>query len=148
MKNSLDDFADKLQEEIFEETREAYGEEVFSRWQNPRFMGKMTNGSSVGRVTGRCGDSMEIYLRIMNGHVEEANFFTDGCGASVACGSVAAELACSKGLDEAAQIGGDTILEALGGLPEEEAHCAFLAAAALMAAIHQWIVACRDTDKR
>jgi len=139
MKNTVDDFVAGLQEQIFEETRKTYGEEVFSRWQNPKFMGKMTKASSVGRVTGRCGDSMEIYLRIRNDHIEEVNFFTDGCGASVACGSMAAELACGKGLDEAAQIGGDTIFEALGGLPEEEAHCAYLAAETLQVALHEWM---------
>ena len=148
MEKTLDDFVTKLQEEIFEKTKETYGEEVFSRWQNPRFMGKMKNASSVGRVTGRCGDSMEIYLRIRNDHIEEVNFFTDGCGSSVACGSMAAELASGKGLDEAAQIGGDTILQALGGLPEEEDHCAFLAAETLIAAIHQWMVANLKTDER
>jgi nitrogen fixation NifU-like protein len=140
MKKAMDDFIDNLQEQIFEETREVYGEEVFSRWQDPRFMGKMTNASAVGRVTGRCGDSMEIYLRIRNDHIEEINFYTDGCGSSVACGSMAADLASGKGLDEAAQIGGDTILEALGGLPEEEAHCAYLAAETLQVALHEWML--------
>jgi nitrogen fixation NifU-like protein len=140
MKKRMDDFIDNLQEQIFEETREAYGEEVFSRWQNPRFMGKMTDASSVGRITGPCGDTMEIYLRIRNDHIEEINFFTDGCGSSVACGSMAAELASGKGLDEAAQIGGDTILEALKGLPEEEAHCANLTAETLKVALHEWML--------
>jgi len=146
MKNSLDDFVDRLQEQVFDETRTTYGEEVFSRWQNPRFMGKMKNASSVGRVTGRCGDSMEIYLLIENDHIEKARFFTDGCGWSVACGSVAVDLAMGKDLDEAAKIGGDRILKALGGLPEEEKHCAFLAAETLIAAIHQWMVAKTKTD--
>ena len=139
MKKPTDDFVDKLQEQILDETRETYGEEVFSRWQNPKFMGKMTNASCVGRITGSCGDSMEIYLRISNDHIEEASFFTDGCGSSVACGSMAAELAADKDLDEVTQIEGDTILEALGGLPEEETHCAFLAAEALQAALHEWM---------
>jgi nitrogen fixation NifU-like protein len=58
----------------------------------------------------------------------------------VACGSIVAELARGKDLDEAAQIGGDTVLEALGALPEEERHCAYLAAEALQAAIHQWML--------
>ncbi len=140
MKNSLDDFVDKLQEQIFGETKATYGKEVFSRWQNPKCMGRMVNASCVGRLTGNCGDSMEIYLRIRNDHIEEANFFTDGCGSSVACGSVVAELATGKDLDEAAQIDGDTVLMVLGVLPEEEKHCAFLAAETLMAAIHQWLV--------
>ncbi len=140
MEKSLDDFVAELQEQIFEETRKTYGEVVFSRWQNPKFMGRMTDASCVGRVTGSCGDTMEIYLRIKDDKIQQASFFTEGCGASVACGSMVAELVFGKDLDEAAQIGGDAVLEALGGLPEEENHCAFLAAEALMAAIHEWML--------
>ncbi|MEJ2365830.1 MAG: iron-sulfur cluster assembly scaffold protein [Deltaproteobacteria bacterium] len=140
MEKTLDDFVTKLQEEIFEKTKETYGEAVFSRWQNPRFMGKMTDPSCVGRVTGTCGDTMEIYLKLEKDRVREASFFTAGCGASVACGSIVAELVTGKDLDDAAQIGGDTVLETLGALPEEERHCAYLAAEALQAAIHQWML--------
>ena len=148
MKNPMDDFVDKLQEQIFEETREVYGEEVFNRWQNPKFMGRMTNASCVGRLTGNCGDRMEIYLRIRNDQVEEASFFTEGCGASVACGSMVAELATGKDLEEVSQIGGDTVLMALGGLPEEENHCAFLAAETLLAAIHEWMLQSSKAEER
>ena len=148
MKRPMDDFVDKLQEQILDETRETYGEEVFSRWQNPKFMGKMTNGSCVGRITGSCGDSMEIYLRISNDHIEEASFFTDGCGSSVACGSMAVELATGKELAEVTQIEGDTILEALGGLPEEEGHCAYLAAETLKVALHAWMFQGSKAEER
>jgi nitrogen fixation NifU-like protein len=147
MKNSPDDFVEKLQEQIFEETRQTYGEEVFSRWQNPKYMGKLTNASCAGRITGICGDTMEIYLQIEDDRIQEASFFTDGCGCSVACGSVVVELATGKDLDEAASIGGDTVLQALGGLPEEERHCAFLAAETLMAAIHEWISPARHNPE-
>lgn len=140
MKDSMDDFVDKLQEQIFEESRETYGEEVFSRWQEPRFLGRMTNASSVGRVTGPCGDTMEIYLQLDDDLIQKVSFFTDGCGSSVACGSVAAELATGKVFDEAGLIGGDTILDVLKGLPEEEHHCAYLAAEALQVAIHEWML--------
>ena len=140
MKNPMDDFVDKLQEQIFEESRETYGEEVFSRWQNPRFMGKMTDASSVGRITGTCGDTMEIYLRIRDEEIQETSFYTDGCSSSVACGSVAAELATGKEFDEAVLMGGDTILDILKGLPKEECHCAYLAAEALQVAIHEWML--------
>jgi nitrogen fixation NifU-like protein len=148
MKNPLDDFVDKLQEQILEESREIYGEEVLSRWQKPKFIGKMTDPSCVARLTGTCGDSMEIYLRIRNDHIEEVNFFTNGCGSSVACGSMAAELASGKSLDEAARIGGDTILDALGGLPEEETHCAYLAAETLQVAVHEWMLQGSKTEEK
>jgi nitrogen fixation NifU-like protein len=148
MKNPMDDFVDKLQEQIFEESRETYGEEVFSRWQNPRFMGKMTDASSVGRITGTCGDTMEIYLRIRDEEIQETSFYTDGCSSSVACGSVAAELATGKDFDEAGLIGGDTILEVLKGLPEEEHHCAYLAAEAIQVAIHKWMLQGSKTEEK
>ena len=110
-------------------------------------MGRMTDASSVGRVTGPCGDTMEIYLQLEGDRIQKASFFTDGCGSSVACGSVVAELATGKDLEKAAQIGGDTVLMALGGLPEEESHCAFLATEALMAAIHEWMLQRSETEK-
>ena len=148
MKKPMDDFIDRLQAQIFEETRKTYGEEVFSRWKNPKFMGRMPGASCVGRITGRCGDSMEIYLRIRNDHIDETSFFTDGCGSSVACGSMAAELATGKHLDDAASIGGDTILAALGGLPAEESHCAYLAAETLHVALHEWISCGSETEEK
>jgi nitrogen fixation NifU-like protein len=148
MKNPMDDFVDKLQEQIFEESKETYGEEVFSRWQNPRFMGRMTDASSVGRITGPCGDTMEIYLQLDDDLIQKASFFTDGCGSSVACGSVAAELATGKDFDEAGLIGGDTILEVLKGLPEEEHHCAYLAAEAIQVAIHKWMLQGSKTEEK
>lgn len=140
MKDSMDDFVETLQEQIFKESKETYGEEVFSRWRNPRFMGRMTNASSVGRITGRCGDSMEVYLQFEDDLIQKASFFTDGCGSSVACGSVAAELATGKEFDEAGLIDGATILGVLKGLPEEEHHCAYLAAEALQVALHEWML--------
>ncbi|MDH3775367.1 MAG: iron-sulfur cluster assembly scaffold protein [Deltaproteobacteria bacterium] len=148
MKNPMDDFVDKLQEQIFEETRVAYGEEVFSRWQDPKFMGRMTDASSVGRITGTCGDTMEIYLRIRDEKIQETSFFTDGCGSSVACGSIAAELATGKEFDEVGLIGGDTILEVLKGLPEEEHHCAYLAAETLQVALHEWMLQGSKTEEK
>ena len=140
MKNPKDDFVAKLQEQILNETRAIYGEEVFSRWQHPKFMGRMTDASSVGRITGTCGDTMEIYLQLEGDRIQKASFLTDGCGSSVACGSVAAELATGKDFDEAVLIGGDTILDILKGLPEEEHHCAYLAAESLQVAIHEWML--------
>ena len=140
MKKPMDDFVDRLQEQIFDETKAIYGEEVFARWQNPKFMGKMTDATAVGRITGTCGDSMEIYLRVENDHIQRASFFTNGCGAAVACGSMAVELATGKQIDDALCVGGDTILEALGGLPADESHCAYLSAETLMAAIHEWML--------
>jgi nitrogen fixation NifU-like protein len=120
--------------------RPVAGNESPLRWYRPIYMGRLPQASAAAKIRGRCGDTMEMYLRIENDRIVEARFFTDGCGSSVACGLVAAKLATGKEIDEAALIGGDTILEVLNGLAEKERHCAYLAAETLQTAIHDWIV--------
>jgi len=139
MSDKLDDFISQLQEQIYEETRTALGQKGFERWLNPRYGGDMKNPDGHARITGSCGDTMQIFLKFENENVTEATFQTDGCGSSTVCGSFAAELALGKNPDELAKITGDTILELLGRLPEEERHCAYLAAEALQAALDSYM---------
>lgn len=77
---------------------------------------------------------MEFWLAVSNGKVESVSFVTDGCEASHACGSMATSLALGRKLGDAAALGQEDILTALGGLPAESEHCALLAANALRAA--------------
>lgn len=103
-------------------------------------MRPLRGASCRGRVTGACGETMEIYLKIKDDRVEDATFFTDGCQCSVICACLATHLSKGKTVDEAIQIGGDTLLMILNSLPESETHCAFLAAETLHAAIHDWML--------
>lgn len=139
MGNNLDSFIDGLQDQIFQETRAAYGELAFERWQNMRHMGSLENPHGYARVTGSCGDTMEIFLKFQADYVQKATFQTDGCGASAVCGSFAAEMAIDKTPDELLEITGDKILEILGGFPKEDEHCAYLAAETLQEALNNYI---------
>jgi nitrogen fixation NifU-like protein len=139
MTDSLDDFIQEIQYQIHEETREAYGQVAFERWLRPRFVGVMDNPDGYGHVAGSCGDRIEIFLRFEEDKVKEATFRTDGCGSSLVCGSFAAELAHGRNPDELAEISGETILKVLGGLPEEDRHCALLAAETLQDALDDYM---------
>ncbi len=140
MGTELDDFVQDLQGQIYEETREAYGDVAFERWMNPRYMGVMDNPDGYGCVTGSCGDTMQIFLKFENDKVKEASFLTDGCGSSAVCGSFAAELSLGKSPDELADISGETILKILGGLPKEDEHCAYLAGETLQEALNEYMI--------
>lgn len=56
-------------------------------------------------------------------------------GSSTVCGSFTAELALGRNPVELMQDTGETILEIIYGLPEEEQHCAYLAAETLQTAL-------------
>ena len=110
MGKDLDDFVEDLQDQISGETRAAYGDVAFERWLKPLYMGGMENPDGYGRVTGPCGDTMQIFLKFENEKVKDVTFQTDGCGASAVCGSFAAELALGKDPDELIEITGESIL--------------------------------------
>jgi nitrogen fixation NifU-like protein len=140
MSSELDDFVQDLQNRIYDETKEAYGDVAFERWLNPLYMGSIDNPDGYGRVTGSCGDTMQIFLKFEDDRIKEASFQTDGCGSSAVCGSFAAEMAIGKNPDEIVEITGEAILEKLGGLPKEEEHCAFLSAETLQEALHEYMI--------
>jgi nitrogen fixation NifU-like protein len=65
------------------------------------------------------------------------------------CGSFAAELVLGKTPDELVEISGDTILKILGSFPEENRHCAFLAADTLQDAFNDYMIkGTRNKEKR
>ena len=140
MGDDLDSFVEDLQSQIFEETKAAYGDVGFERWRKPLFMGRMENPDGYGRIKGSCGDTMEVFLKFENDRVKKASFQTDGCGTSTMCGSFAAELAIGKEPDELTDITGETIINILGTMPEEDRHCAFLAAETLQDALNDYMI--------
>jgi len=139
MSDKLDDFLNELQGQIFVDTIKDYGQRAFERWINPSYMRPIENPDGYGRIAGTCGDTMEIFLRFKEGRVAEASFLTDGCGPSMICGSLAAELAHGKDPDELVEITEEAILEAIGGLPDDDRHCALLAANTLWEAVDYYM---------
>ncbi len=144
MSEKLDDFLNDLQDTINKETIRDFGEKAFERWRNPRYMRAMKGPDGHARITGPCGDTMEIFLKFEKGRVIDASFQTDGCGPSIICGSLAAELSLEKTPDEIKAITNETILEKVGGLPEENKHCALLAANTLQEAVARYTHDKRD----
>lgn len=140
MGDTLDDFVHEIKEQIYEETREAYGDKAYERWRNPLFIGSMDNPDGYAKSVGVCGDTMEIFLRFEGGRVKEALYQADGCGSSSICASFAAELSRGKAPGEVLAISGEVIMETLEGLPKEDEHLAFLAAQTLQQAVNDYMM--------
>ena len=137
--NNLDDFLDNLQNEIFEEAKKELGKKGFQRWRNPKFNGRMKNPDGHARVTGECGDTMEIYLKFEHNRISDASYFTNGCASSAIAGSFAAELTLGKDPDEITDITEEMVLDTIGRLPEKDLHCATLAARTVQEALSSYM---------
>jgi nitrogen fixation NifU-like protein len=131
----FDSLVAELQKEIDEQERALYSARVIEEARNPKNVGRLSEPDAQAVVRGWCGDTMEIYLRLNSESIQQATFMTDGCGPSVACGSMLTQLIQGMSLEEANEVRLAGLLKALDGLPEESAHCAELAVNTLQEAI-------------
>ncbi|MBN2076409.1 MAG: iron-sulfur cluster assembly scaffold protein [Dehalococcoidales bacterium] len=140
--------ADELQAAVLEDAREVYSETVIDHAMNPRNAGTIANADGYGEVKGSCGDTMELWLRVNNAVITHATFLTDGCGTSIAAGSMVTEMARGKNITEAIKISQQDILNELEGLPEESKHCALLASNTLKKSILDYMALQREPWKK
>lgn len=137
-----------FEESLKTEMRKVYSEIAINYAMNPRNVGNMDAANGYASVTGPCGDTMEIWLKVRNDIVAEATFMTDGCGTTIAAGSMITKLAKGKSVSQALRISQEDVLSALDGLPEESKHCALLAANTLKAAVKDYLAFKNEPWKR
>jgi nitrogen fixation NifU-like protein len=139
---------DKTLEDIQNAILADYSETVIDHAQNPRNVGSIPDANGFGSSTGECGDTMGVWLKVDNDRIKNVTFWTDGCGTTIASGSMTTELAKGKTVVQALRINGQSVLDALEGLPEDSAHCAQLAADALNQAVKDYLAYKKEPWKR
>lgn len=116
-----------------------YSKKVMELFLHPKNMGKIKDADGVGRVGNeRCGDIMEVFIKVKNNRIKDIKFQTYGCAAAIATSSIITELAKNKTLDEALKIKKEDVIKKAGGLPVIKIHCSALADEALRAAIDDY----------
>jgi len=130
---------DKILEKIEKEMWANYSEIVIDLAQNPRNMGSIKNPDACAQLAGSCGDTLQIELKVKDNVITEIAFWANGCGTTLAAGSMVTELAKGKVVKEVLKITPLKVLDALGGLPDESIHCAFLAANTLHEAAKNYL---------
>ena len=115
-------------------------DKVVDYGNNPRHCGTLTKPDGYAKITGPCGDTMEMFLRIRNDKIEDIAYTTDGCMTSHAAGSAATVMAKGNSVRECIRINQSSILEHLGGMPKESEHCALLAANTFHKALRNYTI--------
>jgi len=126
---------DELEKEILEAMKKIYSEMAIDHAMNPRNAKQIQNPDGFGSATSDCGETIEIRFKANDSKITDAAFWTNGCSATVLCGSMASELIRGEDISQALTISQSDIIKALDGLPEENHQCALLAANAVKAAV-------------
>lgn len=118
-----------------------YSEKVIEHFMSPQNAWYMPDADGVGKIgEPGCGDNCMIFIKVRDGIIQDISFLIFGCGAAIASGSITTVLAKGKTLQAALKITEQDIIDALDGLPEMKQHCSNLGAAALHAAIQDYLI--------
>jgi len=129
---------DKIAQHLQEAVLEGYSEKFKNEFLNPKNIGEPERADSHVRITGPCGDTVEMWLAIEDGKISDIGFMTDGCGATITCASFVTGAAKGKTIEESLRITPEDVVEYFEGLPDEHKHCAKLAVMTLTAAIEKY----------
>lgn len=141
---SFDEWVESVQQEIWVAEAEYHSEKVIQEYRNPHNVGRLPRPDGTASYRGPCGDTMIFDMQLARGAdhklqrpetLGKVTFLTDGCGSSVASGSMTTRLAEGRTIAGAREIRPESILEALDGLPDEEKHCAELSHETLQRAL-------------
>jgi nitrogen fixation NifU-like protein len=138
----------EMEIELKEKLRKIYSETAVDHIVHPHNNESIPNPDGFGACQSDCGESMKIWLRIRNNIVDDTGFWTDGCAATIASGSMATDLVKGKTVLEALAVSARHIAEALVDLPEGNFHCAELAANALRMALKEYLAVQREPWKK
>jgi len=136
--DELENTIKELQKKIEYDEERKYSKKVIIEYRNPTNFGFLEHPDSIGVIKGPCGDTMKITLKMVNGKIQDARFWTDGCGATLACGNMLTKIIKGKTPYEALKISQDDLIKNLDGLPKEHTHCALLAVNTLREAINNY----------
>jgi nitrogen fixation NifU-like protein len=137
--------SEKLTKEELKLLDEAgYSRKIIELYGNNVNVGIIENPDVALAYTGPCGDTIKLYLKIAGDNViEDARFQYLGCPPLAACGSVLTQIVRDKTLKEAKEVITKEVLTELGGLPDDECHCAELAVTTL----HKTIMKYKENKK-
>jgi nitrogen fixation NifU-like protein len=139
---------DEIQRQLFGNLREVYSETTTDHVLRPRNVGSLNNPDGYASLHSSCGENMQIWLKFRDNRINEIGYWTDGCAATIAAGSMVTELAKDKTVNEALTISARELADALEDLPEGNFHCADLAVNTLKATLRDCLAMQREPWKK
>jgi len=114
-----------------------YSQKAIDYYIEQANMGSLSDADQVSELTGPCGDTMKVYLKMDEGRIQDAKIQVLGCPGAVASAMVAMDLAKGRTIEEALEIKDRDILRVLEDLPDQKIHCIRLAVKTLEKALKE-----------
>ena len=99
---------------------------------------RMRAPDGYGKRIGTCGDTVELFLKVVDSRIQGVSFVVDGCVNTAACCNTVAQLVEGRRVPDAWKLTPESVEEYLETLPLDHRHCAELSVGALYLALSDY----------
>lgn len=125
-----------------------YSDKAIAYYLDKPDIGCLADADQETELTGPCGDTMRIYLKIGNGKVSDAKVQVLGCPGAVAAAMATVELVKGKAIEDAVKLKDRDIFRLLEEIPDQKQHCIRLAVKTLQKAISEYRCKCVEDEEK
>lgn len=115
-----------------------YSEKAIRYFVEKPHMGIIPNADHVSEMTGSCGDTMSICIKVEEGVIREAKYQVLGCPGAVASAMAAVDLVKGRTIEEARSLNDGDVFRLLENIPAKKHHCIQLAVKTLQKALDEY----------
>ena len=117
-----------------------YSDTAISYYLNKPYYGELPDASQVCEMTGTCGDTMKIFLKIDNNIITDVRYQVMGCAGALSSAMAVADLIKMKSTDYAETITDGDVFKKLVDMPTTKNHCIQLSVKTLHKALEEYKV--------
>jgi nitrogen fixation NifU-like protein len=115
-----------------------YSAKAIAYYMEKPYMGTIQDAELKSEMTGSCGDTMGISIKMNNGTIADAKYQVMGCAGAVSAAMAAVDLIKGKSLEYARKLNDGDIFKVLEEIPVKKHHCIQLAVKTLHKAIDEY----------
>jgi nitrogen fixation NifU-like protein len=117
-----------------------FSQKALKYYFEKKYWGTLPDADHKGELTGSCGDTMTVYLKINQGIITDARFVVLGCIGTVVAAMAAGDLIIGRTLLQARALTDGDIFRELEEIPAQKHHCIQLAVKTLHHALDTYTI--------
>jgi nitrogen fixation protein NifU and related proteins len=115
-----------------------YSDKAIRYFMEKPYIGAIPDADQVSEMTGTCGDTMRICLKVENGVILDARYQVLGCPGAIASAMAVVDLIKGKKIADARNLNDGDVFRLLEDIPSQKNHCIQLAVKTFQKALDEY----------
>lgn len=108
-------------------SRAGYAPRAIRYFMEKPYIGEIPDADQVSEMTGTCGDTMKVWLKVKEGVILDVRYQVMGCAGAISAAMALVDLVRGKRIAEARAIHDGDVFRLLEDIPAQKNHCIELA---------------------